>query len=113
MIAFDGVTMVVTDGTAPPAAKKIAFQDMLGQPTWLAFNLIQVKLVMRGDLNLGDQVTLPPSLATTTQQALLRYRDKTTFSGNYQIQAIHHYGNFRQADAMSWNTTVDLFPVPK
>jgi hypothetical protein len=35
-----------------------------------------------------------------------------TFSGNYTIKQIHHYGHSRQPDAGSWNTTIDMFPTP-
>jgi hypothetical protein len=113
VIAYDGNTVTVTDQTTPSAVKAIAFQDLLGQPTWIGPAQIQAKLVMRGDLDLQDVVTLPQGLTTTTQQALTRFQDKTTFSGNYVIQEIHHWGNFRQQDADSWNTTVNMYPQPK
>ena len=112
-ISTDGRTVTVWDGTAkadPKKVKAIAFQDMIGQPTWIGTNEITVKLVMRGDLNISDAINLPPSLATTTQQALLRFQDRTTFSGNFIITQIHHYGNFRQPDAASWNTTIYATP---
>jgi hypothetical protein len=32
-----------------------------------------------------------------------------TFDGNYIVRRIHHYGNFRQADASSWVTVVEVF----
>ena len=117
-ISYDGITIKVGDGTATPAAKKIAFQDLIGQPTWIDANTIQAKFVMRSDLDLLDVVTLPPSLVTGSQGAMTNFSGNQasgnlTFSGDYLIQAIHHYGNFRQPDASSWNTTVDMIPKPK
>jgi hypothetical protein len=112
-IVYDGVTLDVHDGSSKPKPKAISFQDMLGQPTWIDFGTIQAKFVMRGDLHLNDVITLPTSLVTTSQQAFTQFQDKTTFSGNYQIIKMRHYGNYKQPDAASWNTTVNLILVPK
>lgn len=112
-IAYNGATLVVQDGTVPPKPKVISFVDLIGQPTWIEPFTISFKTVMRADIGLSDVVTLPKSLATSTQQAFLRARDQTTFSGNYQIRSVHHYGNFRQPDGESWNTTFEAFQIPK
>lgn len=112
-ISYNGETVTVSDLYGPATqTKTIAFQDLIGQPTWIAPQMIQVKTVMRGDIDLLDVVTLPQTLTTNTQAALTRFRDKTTFSGNYVVQNIHHWGNFRQPDAASWNTTFEMFPQP-
>lgn len=113
IISYDGVTVRVTDLTTPPAPTAIQFKDLIGQPTWIEPNTIQAKLVMRGDLALGDIVTLPKGIITTTTAAQTRFQDKTTFSGEYYVSEIHHYGNFRQSDAASWNTTINMHPQPK
>lgn len=113
-ISYDGTTVSAYDFSGPPnPVKAIAFQDLIGQPTWIGPLLIRAQVVMRADLDLGDLVSLPAGLVTTTAQTLSRYQDKTTFSGNYQISDIHHYGNFRQPDAASWNTTLTMFPQSK
>lgn len=113
-IAINGGTIDVWDGTQPPTApvKAIAFQSMIGQPTWIAPLTIQVKLMMRGDLDLFQTVSLPPSLVTTQASALTRFQDQTSFSGNFQIQAIRHVGNSRQPDAASWVTVVNMIQAP-
>lgn len=110
-MASDGDSVTVWDGTKTPdanAVKKIEFQDLLGQPTWISVNEITVKLVLRGDLNISDVIKLPEGLATQGQQSWARFQDKSAFTGNYQILSIQHYGNFRQPDASSWNTTVKV-----
>jgi hypothetical protein len=110
--AINGTTITVYDGTvAQTKVTQIAFQDLLGQPTFIDPGTISVKTVLRSDINIGDMVTLPPSLTTTTAGALLRFQDKTSFSGKYQVQQIQHFGNFRQPDAESWNTTFQMSPV--
>lgn len=108
-IVSNGQIVTCYDGTVAPAkqdVKAISFQDMIGQPTWLSVNTIIVKLVMRGDLAVSDVIQLPASLTTQTQQSMLNYADRSTFTGKFRIQEIEHFGNFRQPDAASWNTTV-------
>lgn len=107
-------TIRVSDFTGPPnPVKQILFRDLIGQPVWIAPLTIQAKVVMRADLDLFDLVSLPTGLVTTTAQAFSRFQDKSSFSGNYQITDIHHYGNARQPDAASWNTTLTMIPEPK
>lgn len=113
-ISYDGVTLTVNDATdSAPKVKAISFQDLVGQPTWIAPQVIQATCVMRGDIRPFDVVSLPPSLATTTQQSMLRFQDKTTFSGTYWVAEMHHFGNYRQAEASSWVTVLNLIPLPK
>lgn len=112
-ISDDGTTIKVWDSTvAPPddQIKTIDFKDMIGQPTWLAPGVISVKLVLRGDLSLGQIIKMPKSLITTTGAAFLRFQDKSAQTGKFMISQIHHYGNFRQPDAASWNTTIQANP---
>jgi hypothetical protein len=128
-IVTDGVTMRVYDTQAPPSApsqaatsptpspaarKAIDYRDMLGQPTWIRSNSISLKLVLRGDLSVGDDILVPKGQQTLTQNTLQNFSgapsSQSTFTGKFQIASINHYGNFRQADAASWNTTITAFP---
>lgn len=112
VIGYDGVTVTVTDGTEKTEPKAIEFQDLLGQATWIGFNRISVKTVMRADLFLQDLVTLPRGAVTTTAASAPQFRNdpknQSTFSGTYMIKSLHHYGNSRQPDAASWNTTFEM-----
>lgn len=99
-------------GPTPPKTVAIAFQDLIGQPTWIDANKLTFPCVMRGDINIADQVTfpvgvLPPYALTTPQAAQLNApaAASSTFQGTFKVTEIHHYGNFRQADAASWNST--------
>lgn len=118
-IAYDGARVTISDGTQTPGTTtRIAFQDLVGQPTWIDVNTIQVKCVMRGDIALQDQITLPPSIVTSTSGAFQGQTgnnpaNNLTFNGPYLVTKIHHYGNFRQPDAMSWNTTIDAIKPPQ
>lgn len=111
--AYQGVSIVpngdrldVYDGSKPATTRKIEFRDLIGQPTWIGLNEIQFKTAMRADVAVGDQVTLPPgALATTTSQSASQFRTRSAFQGTFTVQMVRHVGQYRQADAASWNTT--------
>lgn len=116
-ISTNGTTINVFDqqSASQTGPKKIQFQDLLGQVTWAEPGVITAKLVMRADLNQGDVIQFPPGLVvSTTQNAMSAFggtgsqnpSNSLTFSGNFQITQMQHWGNFRQPDAMSWNTTI-------
>jgi hypothetical protein len=105
-------TFVVRDGTTQQTPKQIAFQDMIGQPTWIEGPVLQVNFVMRADLNLQDWVTLPKAVITSTAAAPTSLINlKPTFQGTCQITQLWHFGNFRQPDAASWVTVANMVPV--
>jgi hypothetical protein len=99
----------VYDGTTPTTPTQIAFQDMIGQPTWIAPQTIQVAFVMRADLEVGGYIKMPPSIVTTTSSSFSQFRSKSAFQGVFQINQIRHVGNYRQQDAASWATAVNAF----
>lgn len=113
-ITTKGTTVVVFDGSKQPATndvKMIAFEDMIGQPTWIGPAEISIKFVLRGDLSLGDVIKLPQGPQFTLPQPGVTFPDRSNFTGNFQLVQIQHWGNYRQPDAASWNTTVQAFPV--
>lgn len=97
-------------------AKSIDFQDLIGQVTWYEPFKLTCKLVMRGDLELGGYVKFTSGANVITNAAAMpslqpsRDRDMLGIASgaSFFIERIHHWGNFRQADAMSWNTTLGL-----
>jgi gamma-glutamylcyclotransferase (GGCT)/AIG2-like uncharacterized protein YtfP len=104
IMAYDGTT-------APSTTKQIAYQDLIGQPTWLGFT-VNLKTVLRADISVGDLVQLPPAIAIVTPQAALLPRNSVSFAGKYMVQQIRHVGRARQADAASWCTIIDAASVP-
>ena len=113
-IVTNGQTASVFDGTqGGSSVKALAFTDLIGQPTWSGPATISVKTVLRADIHQGDTISIPPSLLTVTAAAApsLALPDKTAFSGAYQVQQVHHYGNLRQADANSWATVFQVTPI--
>lgn len=117
--AFDGT---VTAGAPILKTKAINFTDLIGQPTWLEGSILQIKTVMRGDLDIGNQVTLPRrqgpngtmvanALATNTSSSPNSQVNLTlAFVGTFTVRSIRHIGNSRQADASSWVSVIDLIP---
>ncbi len=102
----------VDDQTTEKTPKQIAFQDLIGQPTWIEGPIIQFKCVMRGDISIGDYVQMPAAVVTTTTSAPSSLVNlKSAFEGAFYVNEIRHVGSFRQPDAASWITTFNAAPV--
>lgn len=114
-IALQGDTLSVTDGTVQTGSKsgviQIAFQDLIGQPTWIESPNIQFKTVMRADLSFGNQIMLPPTVILNTQQANSNLSNQTVaFQGGFSVQSLRHFGDFRNPSGDAWVTVVDCVP---
>ncbi len=103
-IAVHDTTIKVYDGTSPDAPVAISFNDLIGQPTWIAPSTISLRCVLRSDLVVGSYITMPRAAVTTTSSSFSQYRDKAAFQGKFQITQARHLGHFRQADGSSWVT---------
>lgn len=105
---------VVFDGTQSASgsnAKAIAFQDLIGQPTWINAPSIQFKCALRADLKVGDNITLPKTQVTNSAAAATSLvNQNVSFQGTFQISVMRHVGNSRQPDAKAWVTVFDAFP---
>ena len=119
-IAPVGKILYVFDGTAQQTPTKIDFKDIVGQPTWVAPFQVAFSTVMRADIQVGSQVSLPAQLTApyvqTTQSAALPVgspRNKLTFNGTFNVTEVHHFGHFRQPDAASWVTQIVGTTNPK
>lgn len=115
-IAIVQKTIRVSDQTTQSAPRQISFTDLIGQPTWIDVNTIQVKTVMRADLSVQDYVKLPPSLVTTAAQGASNLlgtstRSSSVFQGAFQVLLVRHVGNFRQPDAASWASVYNCVPA--
>ena len=106
-IAVDSGTIKVWDGTqAPATTTQIQPQDLVGQPGWFSFNEINFQTILRGDIHLGDTIQLPPTIISQTASSQSsQLRNQATFSGKLLVTKAQHFGNSRQPNAASWNTT--------
>lgn len=92
--------------------KQINFQDLIGQPTWIDSPLISLKVQMRGDIQVGDQILMPQTIFNNTVGASSQnINQSATFQGTFQVQSVHHYGSFRQPDGNSWCTVIEAAPM--
>jgi len=98
---------IVFDGTTPTTPKAILFTDLIGQPTWREFAVVQLTCVMRGDLVVGDYVTLPRGQLTTTAQSYSQARQRSAQQGTLQVISVRHVGRYRNPPGESWATVVD------
>ena len=116
-IAMQGGALSVFDSTWQSPTVQLNFADLVGQPTWIDVNTLQVKLVMRGDLQIGTTVKMPTGLSGQVGQVLTSGNSLpssanyvTTFSGPFQIVEMRHVGNFRSGDGRSWVTIINCVP---
>ena len=112
-VGLDGGTIKVFDNSQTPSnVTAIAFNDLIGQPTWRAGNIVQATCVMRGDLRLDSVVSLPQTQVTIAGSlGMPQQRDTSIFKGNFHMSQLRHVGNYKQPDAHAWVTVLDLYPV--
>jgi hypothetical protein len=114
-IVASGDTIYVFDSTASGTiVTPLAFQDLVGQPTWLSGTTIQFNTVLRADIGVGNKVKFPSGIlapyALTSPAAAVPgnsvpVNSKIAFQGTFAITETHHFGNFRDSDAGSWVTS--------
>lgn len=116
-ITMQAGALSVFDSTWTPPTVQLNFSDLIGQPTWIDVNMLQIKLAMRGDLQIGTAVKMPTGLSGQAGQVLTSGNSLpssmnylTTFSGSFQIVEVRHIGNFRSGDGGAWVTVVNCVP---
>jgi hypothetical protein len=122
---YQGVDIVLTpdlitvyDGSTQAAPTVLAFQDMIGQPTWIENQIIQFVCPMRSDLIVPNYIKMPqgllgvPGAVVTTTASQPQARQKSAFNGVFLINQVHHMGNFRQPTGDSWISVFNAVVVP-
>jgi hypothetical protein len=105
-ITLLGTVFTVQDGTAPGSAKAIAFQDIIGQPTWFGPGQIGWDCVMRADIQPGDIVTFPQTVTiSSTQQLGQQPADQINFKGQFIIQTVRALGRYKSPGGQDWITS--------
>lgn len=100
--------------------KEIRYQDLIGQPVWIAPSQMQAKLVMRGDLSINQTIrfstpinilssygAFPSSTQGAIPSATIQNGGQLTFQGEFNIVTMRHYGNFRSPDPSAWVTVIN------
>ncbi|HET8686463.1 MAG TPA: hypothetical protein VFM18_07340 [Methanosarcina sp.] len=112
---YSGVKMVKTasgydfvDQSFTKTGIPVLFNDLIGQPTWIQYLVLQLKLVMRSDIKVGDTIILPKNTNIIQQAKAFNPSENLEFTGTAWVQQVRHVANFRQADANSWVTVIDV-----
>jgi hypothetical protein len=109
-IATNGNNINVSDGTQNSNTININYVDLVGQPTWIGAQTIQVTTLLRGDISLINSPTikLPQTLATQTQQsAIFQKGNVLNFQGTWQVVFVKHIGRFRNPSYDAWVTIIN------
>lgn len=92
---------------------QINFTDLIGQPTWLSYNTMQFKTVMRADIQVGNYIKMPKGFTGAPGQAAQiatpggGLRSQSVFQNTFGVIGIRHLGQFRSNDADCWVTVFD------
>ena len=105
-------TLRVLDFSQPFNQYDISYMELVGQPTWIGPFTISVKIVLRGGLNVGDDITLPQTLvgfggADSMVPGEPDQRSHVSLPGTYRIMKILHIGDFRNPDGSNWTTQIE------
>ena len=90
--------------------KQINFNDLTSQPGWIRPQTIMLTLVMRADLNVGDDIRMPAGaspIVVNLPGSLPSYRSKVAFTGVFRITSVRIVGNSRMPDAGGWITVIE------
>jgi hypothetical protein len=119
--------IVIYDTSYKPNPIQIDFTDLVGQPTWLQQGVMQMKTVMRADLQVGSIIRMPavqlqgkstifpnaPGFTTTYASTGLSAnggglsstdKNSLTFANNFQVTELRHLGCFRSPSGEDWVT---------
>lgn len=115
-VSIHGKNIRVFDnlGTGFNGVKTILPQELIGQPTWIAYNAVSFKCPLRHDIHNGDVVKLPAnvisgpasilSVNSASSNAWMR-ENQVSFSGEFQVVSVRHVGEYLSPDASnSWVT---------
>jgi hypothetical protein len=126
-ITYSGSAIIVYDGTntlAGPAQTPVAlaFQDLVGQPTWISPTQVQFNTVLRANIGVGNRVTFPTGIlapyALTSPAAaapgnVTPVNNRIAFQGTFLVNEVHHFGEFRSPDAGAWVTAFTAASQPQ
>lgn len=124
-VTFSGVKVVaqknqinVFDNATPRKPIAIEARDLVGQPTWIEFLRMSLKTTLRADIQVGDWISLPIDatgrhaiLAVGSPLSSLNEKQRSTFSGIYEVLAMRHIADFRSPADDAWVTVFEAVPI--
>ena len=125
-VMVTGDTIYVFDGAQQPSIlRQLNFEDLIGQPTWLSGTQITFTTVMRADISILNRIRFPKGIVApyaimspaagaqpSSPNFPLPAKNRSIFQGDFLIQDVHHFGNFRDPDPTAWATVFVATPPP-
>lgn len=118
MVAHSDGTIEAYDNSVTPAVVQLNISDLIGQPTWINQNVLQIDLVLRADIAVNTQVKMPagmivaPGSVGTSQQSMPgMFNYQGTFAGNFLVNGVRHIGDSRSRNASQWGTHLQCVPM--
>lgn len=118
-ITINNNVINVFDSTYQPTPKPLVFTDFIGQAQWIDQNVIQIRTVLRSDIQVGSQIKMPqgyaniPGFVQTTYNSYPSSINYTSaIKGNFWVQQVRHVGDLRAPNGNSWCTIINAVPVP-
>lgn len=106
---YQGGKILFYDDTYKPSPISIEFIDLIGQPSWIGVNTMQLSTVLRADVFIGAQIKMPKGYASTpglvvSAAAAFPSSNKyeSAFKGTFQVIESRAAGNFRSSDGQAW-----------
>lgn len=93
---------------------QINFEDLVGQPTWIRYEVVSLICVMRTDIQVGDHIRMPQKALPMIQaSSYSQYRDDSAFAGDFSVSSVRLIGSSRQPTADAWVVIIEASPVQK
>jgi hypothetical protein len=108
--------VIVHDGTVSIGNVQIQFEDLIGQPTWVANSRMNFMCHMRADILPPMDVTMPPNTLQYIQpnfgsvyqgNASLPMSLAVSFQGAFKVQKVMVIGDSRHPAGSSWCLSVE------
>jgi len=109
-ISSHGNTLDVWDH--PIGEGHIQFGDLIGQPTWIDFQRIHVKTILRSDIRVGMNIDIPQGiLMQMGPDSIMPFsstqRSNISIPGTFIVEKVLHIGAFRNPDGNYWCTNIE------
>jgi hypothetical protein len=115
-ITLQNGVLTISDGTVQTPPKAVQFTDLIGQPNWDGINTVTAFVVLRGDIGIGDYITLPNTVFTlagnntvaTGTNSYNNLKLGSVFKGAFKCTGVRHVGNSRGLGKTDWCTVLTL-----
>jgi hypothetical protein len=101
----------------------LKYEDFVGQPTWIDYNKISIKTLLRGDINPVNtepvQIQLPANTLASVGSANAAFSTQNpnigdptnnnilAFQGTWTVLNVRHIGRFRSPSMDAWVTVIE------